>query len=305
MPPSSSGSRQNRVSEEGFFSRPDAGKDVRPRDAATVVLLRAGGGTAEVFLVKRHGKSAFMGGAYVFPGGKLDATDGEVVDLVGEEVAARCRAALEPTPGRTLSTEEATGLFAAAARELFEEAGVLLVEGVGDVSRYASWRTKLQEGEATFVDFLRSEGLTPDLDRLVYWSHWITPSLEKRRYDTRFFLVELPEGQTPVHDRKETTEEAWMTAADALAAQARGEVFLPPPTQRTLEEIGDGGAKEVFERARGRSVAPILPKVALIDERITILLPWDPEYPTTEGESLDVPDPHPQSAPPSRMVVVR
>lgn len=304
LPPPSSGSRQEPVSDEGFFSRPEAQKDERPRDAATVVLLRPQAGAAEVFLVKRHGKSAFMGGAYVFPGGKLDDADREVAALVGEEVANRCQAALDPTPGCTLSRDGAVGLFAAAARELFEEAGVLLVDGVTDVAPYAGWRSKLQEGETTFAELLRSEGLTPSLDRLAYWSHWITPSLEKRRYDTRFFLVCLPEGQTPIHDRKETTEEVWLTASDALAAQARGEVFLPPPTQRTLEEIGEGDAEGLIRRAHGRTVAAILPKIAFIDERITILLPWDPEYAATEGDALDVPDPHPQAAAPSRMTVV-
>jgi 8-oxo-dGTP pyrophosphatase MutT (NUDIX family) len=268
------------------------------KDAATVVLLRERVGETEVFLVRRHGQSAFMGGAHVFPGGKLDEADREIEALVADRSVAR---ELEPTPGKELSESHAIGLFAAACRELFEEAGVLIADGASP--SLAQWRKKLNAGEATFAEMCRAERLVPRLDRLIYFAHWVTPSLEQRRYDTRFFLVELPEGQEPAHDEHETTEQAWLTPSAALAAQERGEMFLPPPTQRTLEELGSGPPSEVLGRAKQRRIAAILPKVVVIDQQFTILLPWDPDYAATDGESLAVPVPHPNAASPSRMTV--
>ncbi len=277
------------------------------KHAATVVLLRArGAGTTEVFLVRRHGASAFMGGAYVFPGGKLDPADCRLRELIPPADVARVEDTLEPTPGRPLSNAEAVGLYGAACRELFEEAGILVLDGpTPPVERISSWRKRLQAGEATLVDMLSEEEWRLGLDRLTYFAHWVTPSHEQRRYDTRFFLVELPEGQTPAHDERETTEQAWLTPAEALAAQARGEMFLPPPTQRTLEEMGGGSPAEVIARAGARPVAAILPKVTVIDDRFTILLPWDPDYAQTDGESLAVPEPHPSRSSPSRITVWR
>jgi 8-oxo-dGTP pyrophosphatase MutT (NUDIX family) len=267
-----------------------------PKDAATVVLLRARGEETEVFLVRRHGQSAFMGGAYVFPGGKLDGADRELASFVRDPSFAE---RLEPTPGRSLSVEDAIGLHAAACRELFEEAGVLIADGAAG----AEWRTRLQSGEATLAEMCRAEGLIPRLERLTYFAHWVTPSLEQRRYDTRFFLVELPPDQTPIHDDRETTEEAWLTPGEALAMHEKREIFLPPPTQRTLEELGPGAPHEIIARAGERTIAAILPKVSVLDGRFTILLPWDPDYETTEGESLDVPSPHPNASLPSRIAV--
>jgi 8-oxo-dGTP pyrophosphatase MutT (NUDIX family) len=265
------------------------------KDAATVVLLRARARETEVFLVRRHGQSAFMGGAHVFPGGKLDPADRELEALVRDQTLG----ALEPTPGRELSTSDTVGLYAAACRELYEEAGVMIADRLPD----PSWRKRLSSNEATFAEMCRAENLIPRLDRLTYFAHWVTPSLEQRRYDTRFFLVELPPGQTPSHDDHETTEQAWLTPAEALARQAKGEIFLPPPTERTLEELGSGPPAEVIARARTRTIAAILPKVAVIEDRFTVLLPWDPDYVKTDGESLAVPDPHPNESLPSRITV--
>lgn len=294
---------------EGHFSRSDAKVDTKPKDASTVILLRESPQGAEVLLLKRHSKSAFMGGAFVFPGGKVDEADRALhAGGVSDAQAQRCLSRLDPTPGTPLNTADAVGFFVATARELFEEAGVLLgaedrFESEEGSVRLSAWRSKLQKQEATFADLVKEESLNLDVDALAYWAHWITPSAERRRYDTRFFVVAMPKGQTATFDALETTEQAWMRPKDALAAHERNEIFLPPPTQRNLEELGEAESDSVasmLKLARERRVGPILPKVTVVENRITILLPWDPQYKETDGESLDVEVP-PHG--PSRIVV--
>lgn len=219
------------------------------RDAATVLLLRA---PLEIFMVKRHGASGFMAGAYVFPGGKVDAA--EDISAVG------AMPPLSKTPGRERAPEQEKAIWAAAIREVFEEAGVKIA---------------------------RAEDLIP-------WSHWITPSQEPKRFDTHFFLTRMPADQTAAFDAHETTEGAWMSPKDAMARHERGELFLPPPTMFTLMELAPfAGVEEVLAAARGRRIAPILPRVGNAGEELAIFLPWDPLYEATEGEALPVGDQHP------------
>jgi 8-oxo-dGTP pyrophosphatase MutT (NUDIX family) len=133
-----------------------------------VILARDGEGGLEVFLLKRHRKSSFMSSAFVFPGGKVDPEDGD----------AR----------------------AAAIRELFEEAGVLLARG-GDAGALATGRARLNAGQITFAAVLAQAGLSPEPAWLHFWARWVTPSAEPRRYDTDFFLAALPDGQVPSFDQ--------------------------------------------------------------------------------------------------------
>lgn len=285
------------------------------RDASTTILLRESAGGFEVFLVRRHGNSAFMGGAYVFPGGKLDEKDCDdaLTPFLPEGATQRCTERLEPTPGQTLTPSVARGLYVAAARELFEEAGVLVarhrsgdfVDFAGaQAERFEGYRAQAHQGELDFPAMLATEDLLLDLDTLTYWAHWVTPSLEPRRFDARFFLVRLPPGQTPLIDERETTDSVWHTPAEALAAYARGEVFLTPPTLRNLEDMAQHDSLDaLFEYAFARKVGAILPRVGPVGENMGIILPWDPLYAEAQGEALPMDGAHPMASGPSRIVL--
>ncbi len=224
-----------------------------PRDAATVILVRArADGAAETFLLRRHRGASFMAQAFVFPGGARDQDE---------------------------------DLRATAARELFEEAGVLLASRSLPPDGLRALRERAAAGEP-LAALLASEGVALDLERLVPFAHWITPSAEKKRFSAQFFVAELPPGQTPSFDRKETIEELWVTPEDALARS--DELNLPPPQLRTLLElsaVAKRGPGAILELARARTphVKPIVPRFAPMPELpggFALLLPWDPEYET-------------------------
>jgi len=131
---------------------------------------------------------------------------------------------------------------------------------------------------------------------LVPWAHWITPSVEPRRFAARFFLARLPAGQTAAHDARETTDELWIAPREAAERQARGELKLPPPTLRNLEDLAVFDSLEALfagAQARVGAIAPILPKFAQQqDGSLALLLPWDPAYASTPGEGVDFPLDH-------------
>src|SRR6478672_8496733 len=139
-----------------------------PRPASTVVVLRDAAGGPEVFLVRRHEGTAFMGGAYVFPGGRVDAGD------------------------HGGDSSWCDGVERAAARELFEEAGVLLAP-TGTREHFVKDRTDLHGGRATLRAILEREHLRLGLDALVPCAHWVTPPIDTRQFDTWFFITRLPD----------------------------------------------------------------------------------------------------------------
>jgi 8-oxo-dGTP pyrophosphatase MutT (NUDIX family) len=232
------------------------------REAASIILLRrTRNATAgfEVFLVRRHRGSSFMASAYVFPGGAAE-------------------------PGEDART--------AAARELFEEAGVLLArssEAFGgetlEISSQAHMRKRILEG-APATSVLAQSGLELATDSLIPWSHWITPSIEPKRFSARFFVVEMPAGQKPSFDNAETVDQVWVTPQEALARAA--ELQLPPPQVRTCWELSQYPTiPAVFDagKKRAKEPHPIMPRLAPGDAPC-LLLPWDPEYMTKgTGES--------------------
>jgi hypothetical protein len=191
-------------------------------------------------------------------------------------------------------------------RELFEEAGVLLATGpIPAADRLADWRRRLNAREARFGEMLAQEGLAVDRARLHAWSRWVTPSVEPKRFDARFYLAEMPPGQTTSWDDRETVEEAWLTPAAALARAATGVLKLPPPQVRTLHEMRDAGAGlaalVMAADARAADIAPVLPRFADLGGSMALLLPWDPEYTTRgTGESTEWPATHVLGTGPSR-----
>ena len=188
---------------------------VQPRRAATVLLLRPGTDDPfEVFMVRRHLDSKFMGGMYVFPGGKVDERD--CVSDVGQVCHGLTAAGAAEILGGGLSPEDALGHFVAAIRETLEEAGVLLaVDAAGAVAtlapgELAQHRHALQNGDSAMADVITCLGLRLDTGRLRYFSHWITPPLEPRRFSARFFLCPVSAEQEAVHDAFETTDGVWL-----------------------------------------------------------------------------------------------
>ncbi len=246
-----------------------------PAPAATVVLLDDRR-PARVFLVKRHGRAAFMANAYVFPGGRVDPADAAATPLIRGVDAA----ALAGRMRELAAPADALTHLVGAARETFEEAGALLAspragawpEGL-DAAALEVARRRVHSGEIGFLELLTRWDLVIDGASLVYFDHWITPPLESRRFDTRFFVTRAPAGQRYRHDDEETTASCWLTAAEALARHARGELGLAPPTFWILRQLRElGSADAALAWAAAREVPPIRPAVQADGSRLIISL---------------------------------
>src|SRR5690349_1027590 len=196
-----------------------------PRRAATLVLLRDGARGMEVLLLRRAERAGDRSsGAHVFAGGTLDAADAdpETRGCVGglDDAAASARLGLE---------RGGLDYYVAALRECFEEAGVLIACGPDPAAgAVASLRRRLRLGEIGLPEVCRALGVRLAADRLVYYSHWLTPRGLPKRFDTRFFVAEMPPGQAVLHDNEEIQSHCWMRPADALDP-ASG-LLLPAPT---------------------------------------------------------------------------
>jgi 8-oxo-dGTP pyrophosphatase MutT (NUDIX family) len=262
---------------------------VRPADAATIILLREQAGTPfEIFMMQRHQNQSFMGSAYVFPGGRLEEGDldpalaARAGGLSGEEARARLQEP-ELDPGAAL------GLFFAAVRETFEESGVLLaVRADGSpidftdaevASRFGRLRADLNQDRTSLKTLAETENLRFRLDRLTPYTRWITPEVEGKRFDTRFLLARMPGGQAPVHDQVEMTASLWVSPAAALEEQAAGRIMLVPPTLKTMEELAAHASVDTLcAQAGSRDIRPILPQRYQSAQGFGVILPHDPEY---------------------------
>jgi 8-oxo-dGTP pyrophosphatase MutT (NUDIX family) len=218
----------------------------RPVLATSVLVVREVGPDAEVLMARRKAEMRFLAGFWVFPGGSIDSADASIKTTI--PAGTRCQ--FEPI------------LYAAAARELFEETG---------------------------LQVLRRDGAV-DTDQLYPWARWITPSSAKRRYDTHFFLMSLPPSQEAHCDDSEISAVQWIRPKD-WAFGARLEQFpIAPPTQFILRELAEeieahGSVHKLLESARSRRIRPVLPKLHPSESGV-VIMPWDAEYPHLAGESL-------------------
>ncbi len=266
--------------------------------AATVLLLREQPSGLEVLMMRRASAVAFMGGMWVFPGGRLDPADSSPEALARARAdRARQRAGQLKTPrGESLDPATAIGLHVAACREAFEEAGVLLaVASSGapadpaQVEQLRPRRADITADAGAFARMLEDSDLQLDVDQLVYWSHWITPSLEPKRFDTRFFVAPVPPGQDASADLSELTEHAWINVAEVAQAIERGELKVVPPTLLTLEDLAEsyarhGSLEAMLGAERGRATPPVMPKIDVHPGSVSVVMPWDPGYGSVAGE---------------------
>lgn len=201
------------------------GEPVVPRPSATVLLVR-GSQPWELLLVRRPGGADFAPGAYVFPGGTVHADDRGAAD----------------------------DIKAAAVRELFEEAGILLVKNATE--RECVEIRELVAGGLTFAAALRERGLEPAYDDLVLFARWVTPAQLSRRYDARFYVARMPERQSVLPQEGEITGWMWITPQRALEDPDVTLVYATRSVMETVAAFESSG--ELFERARNLRDVPVV-----------------------------------------------
>lgn len=268
-----------------------------PRDSATVLLLRDEAEGLEVFMVRRHLNSDFVGGAYVFPGGGLDPQD------LAPEVLARLAGVTDADAARLadLPADRARAHWVAAIRETFEEAGVLLAGPGGtpvamrtdaELARWGDRRAALLDGRLGWAALLAEEDLTMAGGGVGYWSHWVTPEGTPKRFSTRFFVAEVPADQEPMADEQEVEAGVWIRPQDALRDRAAGKMTMIFPTVKTLEELaGFARAADVVAASAAREVATRLPRIVTRDGAPVVLMPGEPGYDEAAGQPPPAFDP--------------
>ncbi len=255
------------------------------RPASTVVLLRPSPVRFDVFLVRRHESTTFMGGAHVFPGGRVDPHDRleqprEICDGVDTAIARM----------ENLDPIDAVALYVAAVRELFEEAGVLLARdatgapvALGE-ERWRAHRAALAARTMTLAEIAAGERVRLALDTLAPFAHWITPEEETKRFDVRFFMAALPSGQEPSHDHGEMSEGVWLDPSAAIEQSRAGAIALPPPTWTTLRMLERLRTVEAVRAwAREQPLVPVRPRMSDEEGVRRLTLPGDPEHSAIAG----------------------
>lgn len=238
-----------------------------PAPAATAVLMRDGADGPEILLLRRHRSSGFVPGAWVFPGGRVDPADAD-------------RGLLSRVEGLPHPVEPPTPYWIAAAREVFEETGVLLGRCQASPEDREAARERLMSDEATMEQTLEALDARLELRDVAHVAHWVTPVVEPRRYDTHFFLAGLPAGTEARVDEREMTDARWLTADEALARFERGELPMVFPTVRTLQELrGYESAAAAIRGERDRDVPTILPRLVRRDGGVTIEIPEEIQEP--------------------------
>jgi 8-oxo-dGTP pyrophosphatase MutT (NUDIX family) len=250
-----------------------------PKPAATVLIVRDAPGL-EVLMVRRSAGMAFGASAWVFPGGKLAAADADPAwdDLSGGNYS-----------------HEARALRIAAAREVFEESGLLLATrddrdlGADECASFDAMRSVVEKDPAEFLKLAREAGLRLALDRLVPFAHWITPSFEPRRFDTHFFLVRAPEGQVVKHDGREAVDHSWVAPLDLIEKRKTGEAKLMFPTRLNLQVLARSStAAEAEAAARATTVVTVEPRVEQREHGKVLVIPAEAGYGLTEEAMREV-----------------
>lgn len=258
---------------------------VQPRLASTVMLLRdhpTSLPTIEVFMVRRVVQSEFMPDIYVFPGGSASQDDC-VVETTDNLCATVTPTAADPE-GRT---GLGTGARAAAIRELFEEANVLLAYHDTQLlsitpateAHFTTYRAAFNQRQGSLVKLCQHENLVLATDRLAYFAHWITPPEMPKRYDTHFFLAVAPTEQEALYDQLETSEGLWITPTQALERFAAGTFPLAFPTYHQLRDLAAyANTQEALAATSTRYVTTHEPIVTYLNDVLHVYLPDQPDH---------------------------
>ena len=251
----------------------------KPRDAATLILMRDTKRTRtgfEILLVRRHTKSPFAPGAYVFPGGRIEAADyTRQADRICHGL--NFKQAQDIIAG-THPPEKALAFFVAAIRETFEEAGILLAYrkipefvalGEDEKKRFAKYRKEVRKDPFSFIKIIAKERLKLATEKLFYFARWITPELSPIRFDARFFVAAVPAKQEALEDEFETTAHMWISPKKLLKEQKRG---LPVPfaTLSNVTVLAQfRNVDEVIASTRNKVIPAILPIITTEDVKMS------------------------------------
>ncbi|HOZ26169.1 MAG TPA: NUDIX hydrolase [Hyphomonadaceae bacterium] len=254
-----------------------------PKPASTVVLVRdapGGAGNLEVLMVRRSAGMAFGASAWVFPGGKVAASDS---DPAWDELSDGSYDHYERS------------LRIAAAREVFEESGLLLATRDGreldaDASaKFDSMRSAVEAEPSLLLKLARDAGFRLTLDRLIPFAHWITPTFEPRRFDTHFFLVHAPADQVVRHDGREAVDHEWVAPQDLLDRRKQGDAKLMFPTRLNLEVLArSANASAAAAAARANKVVTVEPRVEERADGKVLIIPAEAGYGLTEERMKEV-----------------
>jgi len=254
---------------------------VVPLPSATVVIGRNTPDDYEIFMIVRHQKSAFAGGALVFPGGKVNESD------YYQGIEERCDGVED------LSQEEIS-VRVAAIRETYEESGILIARPKGgdemissdQLSSFESYRRKLTKDEMTIKQFLETEDLVLTLDQLTLFAHWITPETSPKRYDTLFFLTKAPPEHSGQHDGMESVDSVWLTPEKVLEEHYAEKRTVMFPTRMNVEKLGRyKSIEETIEKTKAARVVTVRPWVENRDDGQFLCIQPEADYDKTE-ESL-------------------
>jgi 8-oxo-dGTP pyrophosphatase MutT (NUDIX family) len=250
--------------------------------AATVILTREYEGKLQIYLLKRSLKSGFMAGNFVFPGGTIEDEDRQFdvfqnhCDLDPDEISSHL--------GGELSGPEALAYGVAAIRETLEEAGVFLAhkhdQSEDSLDHIRNLRLSDNLAKDWFIKIVVKAKWQLAISALSGWSHWITPALMKRRFDTRFLLAAMPAGQFCRPDCRETVQGLWINPKEGLEGNLAGKIPLSPPTLVTLHELLKYPHLEDLKieskhRPWGQT---IIPRLVPLAKGVVIVEPWDPMY---------------------------
>ncbi|HAK51583.1 MAG TPA: NUDIX hydrolase [Gammaproteobacteria bacterium] len=225
---------------------------VIPVPAATILMLRDGPTGLEVFMVVRHHQIDFASGALVFPGGKIDPGDYEARDYCAHADSIN---------------NDHLALQVGAIREAFEECGILLArDWAGELiegkrlSQLESHRDQLNNSDISIAQFLHDEELILACDLLQPFSHWVTPSMMPKRFDTHFYLAEAPEDHVAVHDGHESVDSIWISPTDVLEGAKEGKYTVILPTRLNVKMLGESETlDQAMSMARDRTIVTVEP----------------------------------------------
>jgi len=250
-------------------------KETVARPAATVMIVRQHEGEMEVFMVVRHHKIEFMGGALVFPGGKVDAQDGDA------ELIAHATGVDDMDDQQRITR-------IAAIREAFEECGVLLARHVGNTHLVSGqdlenlrqkYRNGIHAEEISMLDMVRNENLELACDKLVHFAHWIPPAHVPKRFDTMFFLAEAPAEPGADHDGHESVDSVWIKPSQALADGDAGQRLVVFPTRMNLTKLArSNSVGDALEAATEHNVVTVQPRVIDKPDGKYLCIPEEADY---------------------------